>query len=50
MDQGLGAFAMVAASSFDEEFKAWFADGAMSSVLYTVIVLAVIAIVIKATT
>ena len=41
--------AMILASEFDEEFKSWFADGATDTVLYIVLVLAVIGIVLKAT-
>ena len=41
--------AILLAGEFEEEFKDWFADGATSTVLYIVIVLAVIFIVLKAT-
>ncbi len=40
---------LVLVTEFEEEFKAWFADGVSSTVLYVVAVLAVIAIVLKAT-
>lgn len=44
-----GHAAVVLASEFDEEFKAWFEDGATDTVLYVVLVLAVIGLVLKAT-
>ena len=40
--------ASVVGSQFDEEFKDWFAEGSMTTVLYVVVVLAVIGIVVKA--
>lgn len=44
-----GHLALVLASQFDEEFKAWFSDGVTDTVIYVVLVLAVIGIVLKAT-
>lgn len=41
--------AVILASEFEEEFKAWFEDGATDTVLYIVLVLAVIGIALKAT-
>lgn len=41
--------AVVLASEFEEEFKAWFEGGATDAVLYTVLVLVVIGVVLKAT-
>lgn len=42
--------ALILASQFDEEFEAWFSDGVTDTVIYVVLVLAVIGIVLKATT
>lgn len=44
-----GYEAMMLGSEFEEEFRAWFSDGATSTVLYVVLVLVVIGIVLKAT-
>ena len=45
-----GRLAVVLASQFDEEFMAWFPGGASDAVIYIVVILAVIGIVLKATT
>ena len=44
-----GHLALILASQFDEEFKAWFSDGVTDTVIYVVLILAVIGIVLKAT-
>ncbi len=36
------------AQSFGDDFKDWFADGATSSVIYMLLVLAVVAVVLAA--
>ncbi|MDH4278663.1 MAG: hypothetical protein OEW83_11340 [Acidimicrobiia bacterium] len=49
MTAATGRLALILASEFDEEFKSWFSDGATDTVIYVVLVLAVIGIVLKAT-
>lgn len=41
--------AIMLAADFEEEFKDWFSEGATTTVLYIALVLAVIFIVLKAT-
>ncbi len=49
MSATVTVWGFVLASEFDEQFKEWFADGASQTVLYTLGVLAIIGIVLKAT-